>query len=151
MTKRVYKTAAELSITEGERKVLMLARNWLRTSRFGELCKVPSDGMFKFEMQLTRRLVEDPVTQKVCGSAGCIWGLCYVIAKAKGIKAFDVDPMRKNAARTQDYNVSEALDRLFFPHRYESTVAYSNMSSQIAGNAVDGFLKTGKVDFHRAD
>lgn len=149
MTKRVYKTAAELSITEGERKVLMLARNWLRTARAGELCKVPADGMFQFEMQQTRRYVEDQVTEKECGSAGCIWGLCYVIAKAKGVRAFDVDPMRKNSSHTHEHGVSERLDELFFPHRYAPTMAYSLVSPQIASKAVDGFLKTGKVDFPR--
>jgi hypothetical protein len=78
-----------------------------------------------------------------CGTEGCIWGLSHVIAKAEGISAFKHDPSGLNQVSVEDYGVSSALDRLFFPHRFDSTFSYARVTSRMAVRAIESFMKTG--------
>lgn len=148
---RVYRTAAELGITEPERAVLVKARNWLRTARTHLTCPVPNDGRFLFNMGVTRHNMPGG---EECGSEGCIWGLCYVIAKAEKVAAFTHDPKGLNNASPHTYGVSEALEVLFFPHRNARVTghggnygSYGYVTTVMAAKAVDHFLKTGEVRF----
>lgn len=150
---RVYRTAAELEITEAEKRVLLLAQKWLAKALPARLYPIPADGLFEFFMGITRR---PTVGQHVkglgeCGSQGCIWGLCHVIAKARKINAFVEDPAGLNHVAVASHGVSEALDNLFFPHRSNSELwpvgSYSTVTPLIAAAAVQHFLKTGEVRF----
>lgn len=155
---RVYKTAQELGITEAERRTLMLARNqllsWSKDKDYEypySFRKVEGNGTFKFDMGHTYRPGFDPKTggETHCGSTGCIWGLCYVIAAAREIKAFEQSPYGHNyEICLEDVGVSQALAHLFFPHRLAPNrggAYYAKIDTVKAAAHIERFLRTGKI------
>lgn len=152
MTK--YLTASELQITENEREYLIRAHEILRDMDKGDIVPIPNDGTYLFNMN-----IEWEQNHSECGTAGCIMGLCQLLAETDG-KNFAVrNYIRNNRSIIQGY--SQALQNLFFPdrknvtsaigsynpHDIESTPAYQDIPPKMAANAIYGFLTTNTIWF----
>lgn len=156
MTKRIYKTAKELGIKEGEKRALLNFAKFLAKENPIQPVRIPGDGMFRFNMNsvvVADSKHEEYITLKYkkgetrndlyehCGTAGCIWGGAHLLAinSKQGKSPF-------GRGKWVPYTKSYRLDSLFYPYDVSN---WRYITPQVASKTTIHFLKTGEVDFKK--
>jgi hypothetical protein len=135
-----YLSPRELSITPDEHRYLVRAAEILAPMSAGERITIPGDGEYEFDMGLIEKdLYVSHDSYEKCGTAGCILGLCRVLAAVDKSTAFDID-----SAPVLGMFYSDALVPLFYPNTLYS---YARITPAHAARATRHFLETGEIDF----